>query len=53
MKLSHKVEVDRQRLELSQAKGVVSVDNDTTIVVEDGASSGAGYTICDGFPGGT
>ena len=44
MKLSHKDEVDRLRLELSQAKGVgaivpsteVQVDSDTTIVVEDG-----------------
>ena len=53
MKLSHKDEVDRLRLELSLAKGVgaivpttkVQVDNDTTIVVL--------HQSCDGFPGGT
>ena len=60
MKLSHKDEVDRLRLELSLAKGVgaivpttkVQVDNDTTIVVEDGVTRVL-HQSCDGFPGGT
>ena len=66
MKLSHKDKVDRLRLELLQAKWVgtivpvtkVQVDNDITIVVEDGVTRvlhqepGTPFvTGCDGFSG--